>query len=192
MSDIVRFHVPCKLEYTRMVEDFAQLIASYLQVPDVHKTELSQNLRAVMNEVFINIVKHSNTAAIDEMVRFQFEMGMKFILISIFDHGPGFQAESYYPPYPQYLFGRKFLLNKVLDGWVYYTILDPFTVSFSFEQGPFREKDDIIDPGVLQDHGLGLSIITKLMDYVTYTYIGEGKFDWKIVKNLNPQKPKPE
>ena len=192
MNDIVRFHVPCKLEYTRMVEDFAELIASYLQVSDVHKTQLSQNLRAVMNEVFLNIVKHSNTAAIDEMVRFQFEMGMKFIVISIFDHGPGFQAEAYYPPYPQYLLEKKFLLNKVLDGWVYYTILDPFTVSFSFEQGNFNEEADILDSGVLQDHGLGLSIITKLMDYVTYSYIGEGKFDWKIIKVLSPQRGKKE
>ncbi|NOX88009.1 MAG: ATP-binding protein [Calditrichaeota bacterium] len=185
MNDIIRFHVPCKVKYTKMVEDFSSLIASYLNIPDIDRERLAQNLRAVMNEVFLNIVKHSNTAAIDEMVRFQFEMGMKFIVISIFDHGPGFQADSYYPPYPQYLFGKKYVLNKVLDGWVSYTIVDPFTVSFVFEEELEQDVENI-DSSVLRDHGLGLSIITKLMDYVTYTYIGEGKFDWKIVKHLMP------
>ncbi len=184
MSDIIRFHVPCKLDYTKMVEDFSAIVSSYLSIPKVDKGKLAENLRAVMNEVFINIVKHSNTAAIDEMVRFQFELGLNFIVISIFDHGPGFEAESHYPPYPQYLFGKKFILNKVLDGWVAYTVLDPFTVSFSFEENVDEDKLAKLDSNVLRDHGLGLSIITKLMDQVTYTYIGEGKFDWKLIKYL--------
>lgn len=188
MADIVRFHVPCKIEYTGMVEDFSELISRYIGVDLEEQKKLAQNLRAVVNEVFINIVKHSNTSAMDEMVRFQFEMGMNFIEISIFDNGPGFEAESHYPPYPPYLFGKKFPLNKVLDGLVYFKILDPFTVSFIFEKN--LDPDNTLEnqESILRDHGLGLSIITKIMDQVTYSYIGEGRFDWKLVKQISSSK----
>ncbi len=188
MGDIVRFHVPCKIEYTRMVEDFSELISNYLKVSEDEKKKLAQNLRTVINEVFINVVKHSNTSAIDEMVRFQFEMGLNFIEISIFDYGPGFEAESHYPPYPPYLFGKKYPLNKVLDGLVFFKILDPFTVSFMFEPNTEADINFEEQETVLRDHGLGLSIITKLMDQVTYRYIGEGRFDWKLVKQLSTPK----
>ncbi|MCD6376608.1 MAG: ATP-binding protein [Caldisericaceae bacterium] len=186
MADIIRFHVPCKIEYTGMVEDFSELISNYLQVDQQERKKLAQSLRAVVNEVFINIVKHSNTSAVDEMVRFQFEMGLNFIEISIFDNGPGFEAESHYPPYPPYLFGKKYPLNKVLDGLVSFKILDPFTVSFIFEENPDPETDLEEQASILRDHGLGLSIITKIMDQVTYSYIGEGRFDWKLVKQITP------
>ncbi|MHB2149053.1 ATP-binding protein [Calditrichota bacterium LG25] len=185
MGDIVRFHVPCKLEYTNMVEDFSELISNYLMIDPDERKKIAQHLRAVINEVFINIVNHSNTSAIDEMVRFQFEMDMNFIVISIFDYGPGFQAESHYPPYPPYLLGKKYPLNKVLDGLVSYKILDPFTVSFIFEENIGSEIDFENKENILRDHGLGLSIITKLMDQVTYSYLGEGRFDWKLVKQLS-------
>ncbi len=188
MADIVRFHVPCKIEYTKMVEDFSELISNYLNVDKNEQKKLAQNLRTVINEVFINVVKHSNTSAIDEMVRFQFEMGMNFIEISIFDNGPGFEAESHYPPYPPYLFGKKFALSKVLDGMVYFKILDPFTVSFIFEALQDESFNFEQSENILRDHGLGLSIITKLMDQVTYSYIGEGRFDWKLVKQLTSNK----
>ncbi len=188
MPDIIRFHVPCKIEYTRMVEDFSELISNYLKVDSEERQKLAQSLRAVVNEVFINIVKHSNTSAMDEMVRFQFEMGLNFIEISIFDNGPGFEAESHYPPYPPYLFGKTFPLNKVLDGLVSFKILDPFTVSFVFEETPDLETDFEKTANILRDHGLGLSIITKIMDQVTYSYIGEGRFDWKLVKQITPNK----
>ncbi len=187
MADIIRFHVPCKIKYTGMVEDFSELISDYLQVDKEERKKLAQSLRAVVNEVFINIVKHSNTSAVDEMVRFQFEMGLNFIEISIFDNGPGFEAESHYPPYPPYLFGKKYPLNKVLDGLVSFKILDPFTVSFIFEENPDPETDLEEQASILRDHGLGLSIITKIMDQVTYSYIGEGRFDWKLVKQITPK-----
>ena len=39
----------------------------------------------------------------------------------------------------------------------------------------------------LQGHGLGVSIMTKIMDTVTYSFIGEGKYDWLMIKNLDTE-----
>ena len=64
MKDIIRFHVPCKLEYTKLVEDVSDLISSYLNLKN--NEQFASKLRAVMNEVFINIVEHSDTAAQNE------------------------------------------------------------------------------------------------------------------------------
>lgn len=182
MYDIIRFHVPCKLEYTKLVEDMAELLSSYLKSESTVK--IASKLRAVMNEVFINIVKHSHTAAKDEIVRFQFEIGFKHISISIYDYGPGFKADDFYPPYPKEIIGKKYKLREVIDGSVYFTVIEPFGVSFNFEEREEALLDYIEELSGIEDHGMGLSIITKLMDTVTYTYIGEGKYDWKLIKKL--------
>ncbi len=183
MNDIFRFHVPCKLEYIKLVEDITEQISSYLKPSDA-TPEFQHKLRAVMNEVFINIVTHSNTADVNEIVRFQFELGLEFFTVSIYDYGPGFEAEGYFPPYPKDIVGKKFKLREVLDGNVFFTIVDPFEVSFSFEEKEETDLDQLDDLNMLHDHGLGISIVTKLMDNVTYTYIGQGKFDWKLIKRL--------
>ncbi len=181
MQDIIRFHVPCDLKYTKLVEDFSRISAPLLY-PDSDET-FAHKLCAVMNEVFVNIVEHTDTSKEHEIVRFQFEIGLKYFSISIYDYGPGFDADGHYPPYPKEVIGKKYHLRKTLDGDVYYRVADPFSINFVFEE---KEMDfdgfDNLDS--LQDNGLGLSIVTKLMDTVTYAYIGNGKFDWKLVKQF--------
>ncbi len=183
MHDIIRFHVPCKLEYTKLVEDFTSIITSYLNPEST--TEFAQKLRAVMNEVFINIVKHSKTSELNEVIRFQFELGTKFFSISIYDYGPGFKADEKMPPYPKKVIGNKYSLSTVIDGEVNYTIVDPHSISFSFEEKQDVDLDDLVRIDEVQESGMGLSIVTKLMDSVTYTYLGGGKYDWKLVKELS-------
>jgi len=183
MHDIIRFHVPCKLEYTKLVEDVTNLIGSYLKMKD--SEQFSSRLRVVMNEVFINIVEHSNTAAQNEIVRFQFEIGFQYFTISIFDYGPGFPADGNFPPYPKEICSKKYKLREVIDGIVYFTVVDPFTVSFSFEERAEALLDQLGELTNLKDHGLGISIVTKLMDTVTYSYVGQGKYDWKLIKKLD-------
>lgn len=182
MDDIIRFHVPCKLDYTKLVEDVADLIGKHISADK--KDQFSGKLRTVMNEVFINIVEHSNTAAQNEIVRFQFELGFKYFTMSIYDYGPGFKADKFYPPYPKEIVGQKFKLREVIDGTVYFTVVDPFGVSFSFDEKNEADLDQLEEITEMRDHGMGVSIITKLMDSVTYSYIGQGKYDWKLIKKI--------
>jgi len=182
LNDIIRYHVPCKIEYTKLVEEVSGQIGVYFKKQ--MNPVFSQKLRAVMNEVFINIVEHSDTAAQNEIVRFQFEVGLDYLTISIFDYGPGFKAEGSYPPYPEHLIGKRYKLRDVLDGDVYFNVINPLEVSFSFEEKDDVNLDQLGELDNLEDSGMGISIITKLMDTVTYTYIGHGKFDWKLIKKL--------
>lgn len=184
MDDILRFHVPCDLRYTKLVEEFTRNISKYLH-PNGSE-EFAVNLCQVMNEVFINIVNHSNTSAENEIVRFQFEIGLKYFSISIYDYGPGFIAADSQPPYSKKVIGRRFKLIDVLDGSVYYTVTDPFSVTFNFDESDESVADtDIANYEKLREDGLGMSIVTKLMDTVTYSYVGNGKFDWKLIKKFD-------
>lgn len=182
MNDVLRLHVPCKIEYTKLVEDFIRISAHYLNPQST--PDFRTKLCTVMNEVFVNIIEHTNTAAESEIVRFQFEIGLKYFSISIYDYGPGFKADENLPPYPKECIGQRYKLRDVLDGTVYYTIIDPFSISFSFVEKEEVELDDLAELTEIHDNGLGMSLVTKLMDTVSYSYIGNGKFDWKLIKKI--------
>jgi anti-sigma regulatory factor (Ser/Thr protein kinase) len=185
MKDVLRLHIPSSIKYTRLVEDFTRSTMEYIYPDDEN---IRNQLCAVMNEVFVNIVEHSNTSNIDELVRVQFEIGENAFMISIFDFGPGIKINNYLPPYDKRYIGEKYEFRKVVDGVVYAKVINPFSISFTFEEHPdpdtlkFNRLDEI---QYLQGHGLGVSIMTKIMDSVTYSFIGEGKYDWLMVKNFD-------
>lgn len=182
MKDILRFHVPCNVKYTKLVEDFSRIASGYLHPKG--NEEFVNKLCNVMNEVFVNIVEHSKTADENEIVRFQFEVGLKYFSISIYDYGPGFKADGHIPPYPQECIGRAYKLRDVIDGEVFYKVIDPFSITFDFKEKEDVDLDDLMNFDTLKDNGVGMSIVTKLMDTVTYSYVGNGKFDWKLIKNF--------
>ena len=184
MKDILRLHIPSNIKYTRLVEDFTRSAMENIYPDD---EQIRHKLCAVMNEVFVNIVKHSDTSSIDELVRVQFEIGSDAFMISIFDYGPGIKIDKNLPPYDKKYFGKKYEFRKVVDGIVYATVVNPYRISFTFVphtdlENSYKNRIDEIE--FLQGHGLGVSIMTKIMDSVTYSFIGEGKYDWLMTKNL--------
>jgi anti-sigma regulatory factor (Ser/Thr protein kinase) len=181
MKEITRLHVPSKIKYTKLVEDFTYSLGEHIYPDD---DGARNRLSAVMNEVFTNIVKHSDTSNQDEMVRFQMEIESGSLVISIYDNGPGIEVESQLPPYDKSLIGKHQKLRKVIDGIVYLTVLDPNSLSFYFVKGKETELQNPESLDDLRGHGLGLSIVTKIMDSITYTSIGDGMYDWKMTKKL--------
>jgi len=181
MENIVRLHVPSQIMYTSLVEDFMRSLGTHIYPDDQQRRD---NLSTVMNEVFTNIVRHSHTAKLDGMVRFQMEIGSKELKISIYDHGPGIQVKSEYPPYSRSLVGHKSKFRQVLDGAVYLTVTDPKILSFSFEKSDDEaEFNDNLKN--LKGHGLGISIMTKIMDSVIYKMREDGQYDWQLTKMLD-------
>lgn len=181
MREITRLHVPSHIKYTKLVEDYTISLGDHIYPDD----EAARNtLGAVMNEVFTNIVKHSNTADLDDMVRLQMEVGSGLLVISIYDNGPGIEINNQLPPYDESLIGEKRVFREVMDGVVYLTVTSPNSLSFSFSDALDDLPGDEGDLSRLKGHGLGLSIITKIMDSLTYTLIEDGKFDWKMIKKL--------
>lgn len=185
MKDVLRLHIPSDIKYTRLVEDFTRSAMEYI-FPD--NEQIRNKLIAVMNEVFVNIVRHSDTSKFAELVRIQFEIGAKAFLISIFDFGPGIKINDNLPPYDKKYIGEKVEFRRVVDGIVYATVINPYSLSFSFQEEDNLEEQDfekVDETDFLQGHGFGVSIITKIMDSVTYSYVGDGKFDWLMIKNLD-------
>lgn len=183
MKDIFRLHVPSDVKYTRIVEEFTLSAMNFIYP---HDEQIRAKISAVMNEVFVNIVEHSDTSKIDNMVRIQFELGTKSFLISIYDSGPGIEFEGERPPYSKKLIGKENEFRKVIDGTVLATVVNPHSLSFKFryEESDEFDFDRIEQLDNLKGHGFGISIITKVMDSVTYSYVGDGKYDWLMIKNL--------
>ncbi len=180
IQDIIRLHVPCHIAYTSLVEDFMRSLGTHIYPDNESKRD---SLSTVMNEVFTNIVKHSDTAKLDGMVRFQMEFGSKELVVSIFDHGPGIKIDNEYPPYSEEKVGKRIRFRQVIDGAVYVTVLSPNDVAFEFEKTEF-ESGISADISHLKGHGLGISIMTKIMDSVTYRLKEDGQFDWLMIKNI--------
>jgi anti-sigma regulatory factor (Ser/Thr protein kinase) len=187
LKDVLRLHIPSNIKYTRLVEDFTRSTMESIYPDD---EQIRHKLCAVMNEVFVNIVEHSDTSSVDELVRVQFEIGDNAFMISIFDFGPGIKIANSLPPYEKKYIGEKYEFRKVVDGIVYATVVNPYSIEFTFEAHPdpdimqFNRMDEI---EFLHGHGLGVSIMTKIMDSVTYSFIGEGKYDWLMIKNLKSE-----
>ena len=184
MKDVLRLHIPSNIKYTRLVEDFTHSAMEHIYPDD---EQIRHKLCAVMNEVFVNIVKHSNTSNIDELVRVQFEIGSDAFMISIFDYGPGIKINNSLPPYDKRYISEKYEFRKVVDGVVYATVVNPYSISFTFEahsEPDKLESNRLNEIEFLQGHGLGVSIMTKIMDSVTYSFVGEGKYDWLMTKKL--------
>jgi anti-sigma regulatory factor (Ser/Thr protein kinase) len=181
MKQIIRLHVPCEIQFIRLVEDFMMSSTQFI-CPDEER--LRNELTSVMNEVFTNIVQHSDTAKLGDMVRIQVEIGTRTFFISIYDNGPGIKIDNQLPPYDKKLVGQKVEFRKVLDGIVYAIISNPYSVSFKFEQCEEKDFNRLEELEEMDDHGLGISIITKIMDSVSYSYVGDGKYDWQMIKRI--------
>lgn len=181
MQDIIRLHVPSQITYTSLVEDFMRSLGAHIYPEDESKRD---SLSTVMNEVFTNIVKHSDTAKLDGFVRFQLEIGSKDLVVSIFDHGPGIKINNEYPPYSESIVGKKIRFRQVIDGVVYMSVLTPRDVSFAFEK---TTSESGLSENIkhLKGHGMGISIMTKIMDSVTYSLKKNGQFDWLMIKKLD-------
>jgi anti-sigma regulatory factor (Ser/Thr protein kinase) len=182
MHDIIRFHVPCDKKYQKMVEEFATILAEQMQLstPD----DFSDDLKQVMSDVFNNIVNYSNTAAQNEVVRFQFEVDHPFFLISIYDYGPGFKADQFQPPYPKEFIGQSYKLCEADKGAVQFNVVDPVTISFTLSQSGDKPVGKMSDLTFSRERCENLARITRMMDSVSYSYIGHGKYDWKLTRHL--------
>ena len=178
-----RLHVPCDIKHTELVEEFIRFTTRSIFLTNI---TLQTELCSAINEIFTNIISHSNTSRIDQIVRFQVDISEKVISISVYDNGPGFAIKEQFPPYDTKLVGYTQELRRVIDGRVLATVTDINTVRFTFEESEYQYTDRFAILKKLDGHGLGISIITKIMDSLTYKYLGKGKFDWQMKKQINP------
>jgi len=178
MDHTICLHVPGQIQFTQMVEDFTRSIClHFFSGASAHH----ENLCMVMNEVFTNVVKHSAALESDELVQIRMRINPGTLKISVLDHGPGIMVKNQRPPYNKALIGHSEPFRKVLDGTVYLTVTSPDQLIFTFE-----DQTLVRDLHQFNGHGFGLSIITKIMDHLSYSALGNGQFTWEMVKKIEP------
>ena len=178
MNHTICLQVPGHIRYTQIVEDFTRSISRHFFPEARHHYD---DLCMVMNEIFTNIVKHSDTKKSREIIEIQMIVNPVELKISVLDHGPGIVVKKQRPPYDHKLVGHREPFRKVLDGTVYLTVNSPRQLCFSFENEAL--VDDLHQ---FHGHGFGLSIITKIMDRLTYSALADGKFNWEMTKKIQP------
>ena len=172
MSQALFLYIPAEVQFTQLVEDFTRSVcSSFIDAEVIHH----DNIRMVMNELFTNSVKHTQT----EQVQIRMDVRTDTVKITLLDRGPGIMVKDQRPPYDQELIGHREPFRRVLDGTVYLTVCSPEQVRFTFENG-----GTFSDLHRLQGHGLGLSIVTKLMDQITCSTLTDGRSCWEIIKHI--------
>jgi len=170
-SNKITLSVPAKLKYTVTVENFTDVILPHLDVKD--KQLLAQQLRAILNEAFVNVIRHTPENC-REQVQVIFNLDSPQLIIQFPDEGMGIQIAGHYPPYPSDIIDQSFKLYTTMDGEVHGKIENEYSILLSFHEADLEK----LDTETLRDHaregGMGLSLMIKMMDSVRFIHV-EGK-----------------
>jgi len=166
-TDKIVLSVPPKIKYIQTVENFAEVITPHFDVSV--NPNLIHELRSTLNEAFANVIRHV-PADMDEPVIFTFELDQFELNIYFLDKGPGIRINDKIPPYPPDFINSAFKLLETIDGEVQASVLDENSLVLYFKKYVLEDidKNDLLKR--VNDGGMGLSIIIKLMDRVRFFY----------------------
>ena len=178
-NDAIILSVPCDFRFTAAVENSVRIVLPLLNGFSSDKLELE--LRTVLNEAFVNIVKHCKPKP-KEMAKIVYSVHSNRLELNVFDSGKGLAVNNQLPPYPVAIVGTTQPLFKTFDGQVMAKVLDHNTLVAIFREDDIDNigRDEIISstkPG-----GLGIPIMTKLMDEVQFHYLGDAGQVLKMIK----------
>lgn len=186
-NNAIILSVPPDLRFTETVENFVDVILPHLSAKN--SLMLAQQLRSILNEAFVNVIRHA-PQNLEQFVQVIFEVDQPRLMIYFPDQGGGIQVNGYAPPYPSELIGSSHVLLKTIDGEVMGLVEDKNSVLLSFkEEKNDEEKTDMKQLlESVKEGGMGLSLITKLMDRVRFVFIeGEGN-RLEITKTIEQSK----
>ncbi|MFQ5824550.1 MAG: ATP-binding protein [bacterium] len=183
-KDKIILWVPCNLKFTETVENIVEVIRP------LFNSSLSTNrvfeIKLVLNEAFVNVVRHSSQN-VAELVEIIFEMEPQSLKICLKDKGKGLAILEHFPPYPQKLIGTSQVFLKTMDGEVRALVEDSVTLQLTFNEINIDEFPPEYIFEKTQDRGMGISLMTKLMDEVRFKYMeNEGNY-LELIKNLAPK-----
>lgn len=183
-NDKIILSVPAQLKFTETVERFVEVITPLIKKP------LPDNclfeIKLVLSEAFVNVVHHSFHSFAD-LVEIVFVIEPHSLKICLRDRGKGLPIRNHFPPYSKELVGTSQVLLRTLDGEVNAFVEDRVTLQLTFKENNISE----IPPETLfekaQESGLGISLMTKLMDEVRFKYLAnEGNY-LELVKRLGQE-----
>lgn len=126
-----------------------------------------------------NVVRHTLDPSGGTCFLRQAPTGKPAIELLFGDLGPGLPINGMTPPYPPHMVGKVFEYRRTLDGFLSCTVMSENTVEMSFREADLAASLSIED---LPVGGMGLSIMAKVMDRVTYvTHVGPWNYLWLVL-----------
>ncbi len=181
----IKLSVPPDLKFTAAVENFVDVIVPHFNVQN--RVDMSNKLRSILNEAFINVIRHSKEN-LDKNVEILFEIEKPKLIIDFPNQGRGIQVQGHFPPYPDELKNSSFTFLKTIDGEVVAHIEDNNTINLCFREYDMDEMSAEEMLKNVKNGGMGLSLIVKLMDRVRFIY-KEGKGNrLEITKKIESRK----
>ncbi len=173
----IELRIPFDLKYTPLVEEFSvqvfKLGKKEAEAPDILQ------VRTAVNEAFINVIENSPESARTEPVCISFSVDPFSLQVELMDTGNGIKINDQLPPYPHEMVGKTFELLRTFDGIVWCKVETNRDISLSFESQIELSRE--LNREQISVGGLGISIMTKLMNSVEYHY-SEDKKNYLIMK----------
>lgn len=181
MNNRIILTVPPKIEFTSIVENFVDVILPHFKMDKTGTT--AQELRSILNEAFVNVIDHTSTE-LSEQVEFIFVLDTPRLIIHILDRGKGIAIDNFHPPYPGSLINASRPVLKTMDGEVIAQVIDQNTLEMSFRELDIENmsQEHLLDN--VDEGGMGLSLIIKLMDKVRFKFTKESGNCLEITKNF--------
>lgn len=172
--------VPCDLKYTTVVENSVHVIAPFLD--GVFSNKFKLDLRIILNEAFVNAVKHGCPDSYKQ-TRITFGFDSNSFEVSIKDPGKGILVNEFAPPYPESLIGCTEVIQKTLDGQVMAFVENHDRLKISFDEIDLADLEKSGYLEITPTGGLGISLMTKIMDEIYFEYLGDDGHLLRMVKH---------
>lgn len=182
-KDKIILSVPCQRRFAAIVESFVDILLPLLNGSASEHTAFE--LKVVLNEAFINVINHSSSD-LKSLVEIMFEIEPHRLGIRFRDTGRGMPIHKHYPPYPEQMIGTSQVLLKTMDGKVIAYIKDNRTLILTFKENNIEKISSERLAELARDGGMGISLMTKIMDEVRFQYFDlEGNF-LELIKEFYP------
>jgi serine/threonine-protein kinase RsbW len=111
-------HIPSDLKFLKIVEDWLLGALEVELGSEVDWPNQASRLRLVLVEAYSNVVRHAHKDQPNLPVSIRLELRGRDVLMEIWDHGNGFDLDTYLPPNPADLKDGGYgwlILNRLMD-----------------------------------------------------------------------------
>lgn len=154
------------------LENLEREFVGHLQSLGITDMGLLTELLFVINEAFTNAFRHGDSKGreISIEINASTEESCPVLTLSVEDFGKGIRLNGAPPPYPSDFLDREFILAETIDGSVIAKVTGTAHLQIDFREAPKQGEafDRTVDR--LKYGGMGLSIISKIMDTVAYEH----------------------
>lgn len=186
--DKIILYVPSSIDNVHFVSDVTESFARSI-IPFGSKqqeSEFMNDIKLIMYELFSNCVLHGYTDNIkvsygleDEHMIIEMEMKGKGFMIKPVKSNDGGEIDNFYPPYPESILEKEFILYNDPENQVLCKVLAKDELFFSHKK--IMSGDDSLES--VPEH-YGILLITSLSKHFSYKRTKEGVDTFLLKKSV--------